>query len=188
MYKILIASLALALSLSVSAGTLTQTQVTGHSTSSGVYQSQANGVRIVNKSSFGFDAQTYQNDCGSSCNTDNKATFSFAESVNTVVFSAASASGTESSSTSFCSTAIATDHLSAGNSSSSTNNARSGIESNASLTLVSGARVEVEDTSNGGAEYGEAITVSSWSDVKRNSYSGVTASASIITSKSSFMY
>jgi len=188
MYKFLMVLLTLALSLSVNAGTLTQTQVVGQSYSAGIYQSESVGVRLTHQSSFGSDAQTYSNDCGAGCNTDNTATFSFDESVNTVVFSSASAVGVESSSTSFCTTQISTDNLVAGNSNSTTNNSRAGFESNSSLTLVSGHRMEVETSTNGGAEYGEAVTLSSWGSATVASYGGVTTASSVVTSQSSFMY
>ncbi len=188
MYKILMVSLVSALSLSVSAGTLTQTQVTGHGYSAGVYQSSSAGVRLTHQVSSGSDAQTYSNDCGSSCNTDNRATFSFSEAVDTIVHSSASAGGVESSNSSFCTTQISTDNLTAGNSNSTTNNSRSGVESNSSVTLVSGNRIEFETSTNGGAEYGEATEVSSWGSSSNASYSGTTSASSVVTSQSSFMH
>jgi hypothetical protein len=162
--------------------------VTGQSHSTGVYQSESAGIRLTSQSSFGMDAQTYSNDCGSSCNTDNTATFSFNEVVDTVVHSSASAVGVESSSTSFCTTQISTDNLTAGNSSSITNNNRAGFESNSSLTTVSGVRTEFETSTNGGAEYGEVASVSVWANATQASYSGVTSASSIVTSQSSFMH
>ena len=188
MYKFLLVLLTLALSLSVSAGTLTQTQVTGQSYSSGFYQSDSIGVRMTHQSSFGADQQTYSNNCSGGCGTDNTATFSYDETVDSIVFSSASASGMENSSTSFHTTQISTDNLTGGNSNSVTHNSRSGVESNGSLTLVAGHRMEVETSSNGGAEYGEVITLSSWGNVGYAAYSGTTSSSSVVTSQTSFLY
>lgn len=187
MFKSLMVLLLLALSLSVSAGTLTQTQVTGQSYSAGIYQSESVGVRIIKESSFGVDQQTYQNDCGASCNTDNTADFSFSEHVKTVIDSKASAMGVETSRTSFCTTQISTDHLTAGNSNSTTHNSKAGFESNSSAGAVKGHRVEVETSTNGGAEYGEAKIVSDWNSETSAAYVGVFVSSSVVTSQSSFM-